>query len=256
MYKRGCIDLTDRQFVTGKTVEAEWQVETHKNLEILKDGKQSKTFLTTASYKGELNLDFLAAASESYHISPNPEDYIIVSLPIVTVDVPNRNLQAFPLEEVAYFDPKHGRMVYETFKHKPTHKDHVNQDPTKALGAHIDSSLHYIPQYDIWKISVLTMWDRTKDVEMVKDIISGKRTGYSMGAFVDAFQCSICGALDVNVNPCEHFDPSRGSIPHGGSIWGDTRRLAYMNCLGVTYFETSTVASPADSSAHSSDVFI
>lgn len=256
MYDRGLLNFDDKQVVTGRTVTADWKAETHKNIETLRDGKEKKSFLTVANHKQELNLDFLAAASESYHISPNPEDYIIVSLPIVTVDIPNRNLQAFPLQEAGYFDPKHGRMVYETFKHKPTHKDHVNQDPTKALGAHVDSSLHYIPDYDVWKISVLTIWDRTKDVQMVKDIISGKRTGYSMGAFVDAFQCSICGALDVNVNPCEHFDPSKGSIPHGGSIWGDSRRLAYMNCLGVTYFETSTVASPADSSAHSSDVFI
>lgn len=257
MYDRYKLDFTDQQVVHGATASSEWAIEAHKNMETLKSGRKKKTYLTTAYTQKELDLDFLPAAAESYHLSPNPEDYIIVSLPIVTCDVPNRNVQAFSLQESSYFDPKHGRMVYETFKHKPTHRDHINEDPTQALGVHIDSSLQYIPEYDLWKISVLTMWDRTKEKayggdNVVQDIIDGKKKGYSMGAFVDSFACSICSKLDVNVDPCEHFKQNQ----HGGSVFGDVRRLAFQQCLGVTFFETSSVADPADSTAWSSDVFL
>lgn len=237
----------NRQIVTGSVVEATHQFEAYKNLEVLKNGKEKKTFLTTANYSREINFDALLGASESYHISPNPEDYIIIPLPIVTVDVPNRNKEAFSLEEVSYFDPRYGCFVYNTFNNKPCHKDHKNQDPTKALGMHLDSSLIYNPKYDIWKISVLTIWDRTKDAQRVNDIINGKINGYSMGSFVDNFQCNICGANDVNIKPCEH---------KFGRVYGANNRLAHKNLWGVCYFETSSVGEPADDTAFSSDVFI
>lgn len=234
-----------RQIVIGSVVEAAHQYEAYKNLEVLKSGKEKKTFLTTANFSQEINFDILAAASESYHISPNPEDYIIVPLPIVTVDIPNRNKETFLLEEVSYFDPRYGCFVYNTFNNKPCHKDHKNQDPTKALGMHLDSSLIYNPKYDIWKISVLTIWDRTKDTQRVNDIINKKITGYSMGAFVDNFQCCICGANDVNIKPCEHK-------------WGQSynNRLAHKSLYGTAFFETSSVIEPADDTAFSNDVFI
>lgn len=239
-----------KNVVTGNTVQAPYIVEAHKNIEVLKSGKQTKTFITTANLNQELDLSFLPMASEAYHISPNPEDYIIVPLPIVTVDVPNRNLEAFSLEEVTYFDPRYGMPVYETFKRKPVHKDHINTDPTKALGLHLDSTMIYIPKYDVWKIAILTMWDRTKDSQRVNDIINKKITGYSMGAFVDSFTCSICGAFDVNVKPCEHH------VGGAGRTYGPSNRLAFKNLLGTCYFETSSVASPADDSAFSDDVFV
>lgn len=236
-----------RHVVTGNVVEAAHQYEAYKNIEVLKSGKETKTFLTTANFSQEIDFSVLAAASESYHISPNPEDYVIVPLPIVTVDIPNRNKEAFSLEEVSYFDPRYGCFVYNTFNNKPTFKDHKNNDPTKALGMHLDSTLIYNPKFDIWKISVLTIWDRTKDTSRINDIISKKITGYSMGAFVDNFTCSICGANDVNIKPCEH---------KFGTPYGPTNRLAFKSLFGTCYFETSSVGEPADDTAFSQDVFI
>lgn len=243
-----------KHIVTGEVVTANYQVEAHRNVEVLKSGGRKKHIIQATNHpKFELDLDFLPAAAESYHISPNPEDYILVSLPIVTADICNRNLQGFLREELAFFSPLHGRLVYQTFLHKPTHKDHINQDPTQALGVHTDASMFYIPKYDVWKVNVLTLWDRTKDTQVVQDIIDKKRTGYSMGSFVDEFRCSICGKIDnMDQHTCEHLRET-----NKGTTWGPGKSLSWQICCGTTFFESSTLGqSPADPTAYSDDVFI
>lgn len=244
--------IPEGHFVKGSVVKAQYQYETHKNVEILKSGNKRKAIIHATNYpKLELDLDFLPAAAESYHISSKPEDYIVVSLPIVTCCIPNRNLQGFPIEEVTHFDPLYGMMVYETFRKKPVHVDHNNDDPTKAKGVHVDASMQYVPKYDIWKINVLTIWDRSKDPQLVKNILDKKRKGYSMGATVSNFICSVCGRIDnMDANSCEHMKPA-------GGIWGDNRRLAMQLCTGVCYFETSNLENePADPSAYSEDIYV
>ena len=244
--------IPDGHFVKGSIVKPQYQYETYKNIEILKSGNQKKAIIQAMNYpKIELDLDFLPAAGESYNISSKPEDYVIVALPIVTCDVPNRNLQCFPTEEVTHFDPLYGMMVYETFKKKPCHIDHVNEDPAKAKGVHVDASMQYVPKYDIWKINVLTIWDRSKDPQLIKDILSKKRKGYSMGATVSNFICSVCGKIDnMDAHSCEHMRPP-------GGIWGENKRLGMQLCTGVCYFETSNLENePADPSAYSEDIYI
>jgi len=135
----------------------------------------------------DIDVSWLPAASETYAISSDPRDYVLVDIPIVTVDIPNRNLQAFPYEEVSYFDPLYGRMVYQSFMSKPCHQDHDNKDPLKAKGVIFDSALQYIPSYGVWKIRILSGWDRTKDSYLVNQILRKQRTGYSMGALVENF---------------------------------------------------------------------
>ena len=211
-----------------------------------------------------IDISWLPAAADTYKISADPDDYVLVDVPIVTVDVPNRNMQAFPFEEVAYFDPMYGKQIYKTFTGKPAHIDHINQDPLKAKGVHFDSTMEYIPAYGLYKIRVLTGWDRTKDPHLVKQIISGARPGFSMGALVQAFVCSVCGATDTNVNPCRHMDQRLG-ISKGmlwdvqrdcrvqpGEIHGaaaDQIKLIYQACVGCNYIEISNVSDPADESA-------
>lgn len=241
-----------KHFVKGSVVKPEYRLETYRNMEVLKSGNKKKTIIHATNYpKLELDLEFLPAASESYCISPNPEDYIVVSLPIVSVDIPNRNLQCFPLGETCHFDPLYGMMVYETFKRKCTFVDHVNNDPTKAKGVHADASMQYIPKYDIWKISVLTLWDRSKDPKLIEDILNRKRNGYSMGATVNNFVCSVCGKIDnMDMHSCDHMKAL-------GSVWGEKKRLAMQLCTGVCYFETSNLENePADPTAYSDDVYV
>jgi intein/homing endonuclease len=126
-----------------------------------------------------------------------------------------------------------------------------NEDPTKAKGVHVDASMQYVPKYDLWKINVLTIWDRAKDPKLVKDILSKKRKGYSMGATVSNFICSVCGKIDnMDHNSCEH-------AKNLGSLWGENKRLAMQLCTGVCYFETSNLENePADPTAYSEDIFV
>jgi intein/homing endonuclease len=162
--------------------------------------------------RSDIDVSWLPAASETYSISADPRDYVLADIPIVTVDIPNRNLQAFPYEEVSYFDPLQGRMVYQTFEGRPTHIDHDNKDPLKAKGVMFDSALQYVPAYNVWKIRILAGWDRTKDPMLVRQILSKKRTGYSMGALVENFVPLVAGTL-VNTEdgwvPIESVRPGK-----------------------------------------------
>lgn len=126
-----------------------------------------------------------------------------------------------------------------------------NEDPTKAKGIHADASMQYIPKYDLWKINVLTLWDRSKDPKLIDDILNKRRNGYSMGATVTYFICSICGQVDpMDQTRCEHMKDI-------GSLWGEQNRIAMQLCTGVCYFETSNLGNePADPTAYSEDIFV
>lgn len=237
--------------ITGTTVSPSFQFETHKKVETLKYQGRTKTVIHATNHPAiELDLDWLPAAAESYCLSPDPKDYVLVSLPIVTSPIPNRNLQSFSLGELSYFDPVYGCLVYQTFNKKPCHIDHINTDPTKAKGIIVDSSMQHIPRYDVWKINIITLWDRTKDARLIQEIIDKKRTGYSMGASVAAFICTICGKIDnMDDKSCEH-------MKNKGSLWGSKNLLASQSCSGSCFFENSSVIEPADTSAFSLDTYV
>lgn len=195
-----------------------------------------------------LDISWLPAAAEKYNISSNIQDYVITEVPIVTVDVPNRNLDCFPFDEVSSFNPRLGKFVYKSFVGKPTYKEHDNRDHTKARGVHLDAQLQPVAGGG-HKIIVLLAWDKTKDKELVDAIVKGKRTGYSMGAMVSYTKCSYpkCGATSGNGKiPCTHHNYGKGK---GRIING---YLIYEICMDIDYFETSSVADPADHTAHSS----
>lgn len=196
----------------------------------------------------DIDVSWLKLASETYHISPDIKDFIVVPVPVVTADFPNRNLQAFVYTELTSFDPILGRTIYNTFRGKPTHANHQNDDPTKAKGVIFDSSIQYVPKYKVWKVIILTGWDRTKDTDLVKQIEKKKRTGHSMGALVNDFRCSICDAVVSSGNPCKHFT-EKGK---GGVI---SDELIFEKCSGVNFIESSSVEDPADTSAYGSDIW-
>lgn len=125
-----------------------------------------------------LDISWLPIAAEEYNISPDIRDYIINEIPIVAVDMPNRNMDAFPFDEVSSFNSELGRLVYATFIGKPTHRDHDNRDPRKARGVHFDAQLEKVGSTGLYKITVLAGWDRTKDPDLVRQILSGERNGF------------------------------------------------------------------------------
>ena len=147
-------------------------------------------------------------------------------VPIITSDLPNRNMQAWPLSEITYFDPTHGKFVYQTFQGKPCYVDHNNQNPKEAKGIILDATLHMVPKYDIGKIVILTAWDRTKDTHLVRQILKGERDSYSMGCYVSTFLDSITGTpygKGFNSTPYQ-------MDPHCPIIKIIQGKLVYMNC--------------------------
>ena len=193
-----------------------------------------------------LDIDWLPKAAEQYQISADIRDYVINEIPIVTVGIPNRNLDEFPYEDVTSFNPEMGMLIYNTFIGKPTHKDHDNRDPRKAKGVHFDASLQKMAN-GLYKIVVLAGWDRTKDPELANDILTRKRSGFSMGALVGYTQCSFPGCEATSPNgkiACSHQEYGRGK---GRIING---QLIYERCFRSCYIETSAVADPADHTAH------
>jgi len=115
-----------------------------------------------------------------------------------------------------------------------------NKNFVEAKGIHFDSSLRYVPAWDVWKIYVLLGYDRTKDSALARQIEKGQRRSYSMGAWVSVFLNSLTGQLSNGTQPLKY---PKGSTHNG--------ILSYDNCCGVEFFETSSVESPADVSAES-----
>ncbi len=237
--------------VYGSVAASSHVVEAHANSYSYKRGKAVASVLETqkafTDYKRDIDVSWLQAAAETYNISGDIRDYVIVDIPSVTVDIPNRNLQSFPYEEVSFFDNMQGSLVYQTFVGRPTHVDHKNQNPLEAKGVHFDSTLQYVPAYKVWKIRTLAGFDRTKDTRLVDDILTGRRNGYSMGALVQNFVCSNCGKVEVIKNPCRCMAMGKGSVVDG--------RLVYQLCAGVQFFEQSSVEDPADPTALSNSVY-
>lgn len=192
----------------------------------LESGSKTKI---TASLNEEKPIDtwWLKSVSEAYRISDNISDYIIVPVPIITVDIPNRNLQAFPLEEVTAWNTDSGRITYQTFIGKPLFLNHKNDNPREAKGVILDSVMRFIPEYNIWKIAILTAWDRTKDKDLGNHILNDNKCEYSMGSYVKTF---IEFPTGNKVTPKD----SRGFIDKNGN-------LVYHQCLSSCFFETSAI---------------
>lgn len=234
--------------ITGTVVQANSIHESHKRGNIYSTGGKTIIAAKAMNFARDIDISWLKAASTSYDISPNIHDYVFVDVPIVTADFPNRNLQAFPYTEVSFFDPHYGSMIYQTFKGKPAHIDHQNEDPLKAKGIIFDASLQYVPRYNTWKIRIFKGFDRSKDPTLANDIISKRRRGYSMGALVSAFVCSYCGKIESKIAPCRCMKAGKGSIFDG--------HLIYSMCADTMFIESSSVSDPADATAWADNLFV
>lgn len=208
----------------------------------------------------KIDLSFLKEASSAYQISPDPRNYVFVSLPIVTAGIPNRNMDCFTHKELIRWSPLIGRTVYGSFIGKPTHVDHDNKDPSKAKGIHLDSTfrrysvqpgnLGYEAQttpLDMWKVRILTGWCREKDPDLVNAILKRVRTAYSMGAMIDYAVCSIPSCRRITTpKPCPHIAAGKGTVINGN--------IAYDEVYGCNFVETSNLGKePADPDAFEKD---
>ena len=189
-----------------------------------------------------IDTSWLAAAAKTFNISDKISDFVLSDVPIVTTPLPNKNMQAFSYRELMSFDPMLHNLVYKTFKRSAMHFEHENRDPTKAKGVIFDVVFVPIPKYNIGKVSILIGCDRTKDPDLANDILKRKRTGWSMGAIVKAFVCSITGQV-VTVDGGEFKKRQIVQV-------GNEKKLCFHYCTGSNFFETSSAANPADVTAH------
>jgi hypothetical protein len=246
------LDFGNSHFVAGSYTEQVGKViQGHKLFSPLRpEGSRNREpIVITAAAGGDntfdrrmLDTSWLPAAAQTYGTSSLLSDYILVDIPIITVPIPNKNMQAFSKEEVLHFDPLLGCQIFKSFRGAATHFEHQNRDPEKAKGVIFDAVLFPIPQYDILKLSILLGVDRTKDRALANDVETRKRTGWSMGALVKAFVCSITNQ-PVTVDGGEY---KRGQVV----LLDGERRLCYHFCTGANFFECSSVANPADVTAH------
>ena len=183
---------------------------------------------------------WLTQAAKTYHISKDLNDYVIVPVSIFYSELPNRNGIAFPLSQLIRFNPETGQLGYQSWKAKPTFYEHQNDVLEEAKGVIFDSVLLPAPQFkgNLYKVTCLLGFDKTKDPILANDILTKKRTCYSMGAYCEDYKCSICGAR-VSKGGCNHVSVN---YPEMKIIDG---QLAFLKVEDIVGFETSSVATPA-----------
>lgn len=206
------------------------------------DRGNKRLVISASHFDANIDISWLKPASATFGVSDDPRDYVLIEVPGVTIDIPNRNSQAFPLEEVTYYDNLLHRVVYQTFTGSMTAMNHDNKDPLKARGVIFDSALRYVPEYDVWKIVTLTGWCRQKDPWLAEQIATGKRNLFSLGALVSTFVCSYCGNIETDTQKCRCMrEFGKGAVLNG--------HLIYQVCTGANFIEMSSVDDPADVTA-------
>ena len=195
----------------------------------------------TSSELNALSTSWLPFAAESYNISRDMRDYVMVPTLIFATEIPNSNLCAFPYDEMACWNPGAGELAYATWRRKACHVEHANSDHTRAKGLIFDASMRRAPEYagGLHRVVLLAGWDRSRDPALASRIAAG-RTGFSMGSWVERYQCSVCTA-NLKQTSCDHF--YRDMRPRMAVT--AKNQLVYRVARGVTGFELSAVQTPA-----------
>jgi hypothetical protein len=189
-------------------------------------------------------LDFeqvLPFFAPQYHISPDPKDYVMIPVIVVPSDLPNRNRVAFPLKQLLAPNTDTGQLAYESWRRKPTFREHKNDDLTQSHGMIADTSMQRLTGWaggKVWKLMMLATFDRSKYTEYVAQIVSGEINAYSMGAWVNGYECSVCSEV---VGQCSHVPMQ----DNRATLTEEAGTLAFKNCIGITGFELSSVGDPA-----------
>jgi hypothetical protein len=184
--------------------------------------------------------DWLPFAAPELHISKNVQDYVLVPVIAMPSDLPNRNGVAFPLKELKAWRTEDGMLAYQTFRGKPVHVEHQNDDPTKAVGIIVDTAMLPMRGFGggkLWKLLLLLAIDRSKDPITASKVLTGETNSYSMGAWVEAYSCGYCSAP---AGACNHINLKR---PRDFYLIGND--LVYRRVHGIKGFECSVVSDPA-----------
>jgi hypothetical protein len=200
----------------------------------------------------------LPFAAKLYKISPNIDDYILISVPICPSDLPNRNGIGFPLDELTKFHPPPiNRMSYKAWVGCPLHYDHKNEIHEDAYGIVLDATMHKVTGYGkgkLWKVMGLAALDKTKYPKMAQRVLDNDINTYSMGAMVDAFSCSYCKEPMTEQSYCSHVHPKNDIDWQQVRGHDNSNHVAFRNAHGISPIELSLVESPAWTTALSDNI--
>lgn len=207
------------------------------------------TELNSCGCSNTLDISWLKSASAAYDVSPDINDYVLVEVPCVAVNYPNRNLDGFPKSELLKWRIPMSAMAYQTFRGKPTHQDHDNRDPKKAKGVIFDAVM--LPVMGKPHVVLLKGFDRSKDSKLAELVQKRNRIGHSMGALVEKTRCSLpwCKFISDGHKTCEHIANGQGK---GRIVKG---HLVYEEMLDFYFIESSSVSDPAYIVALSGQVY-
>lgn len=234
----------------------------HKRAWTKANSKTASMFMDAGLLDIERSLDVVA---DTYRISRNPDDYLLVPARAVSADRFNANRDAFAEDELLRFDPELGRRVYQSFDLKPHFVNHQSSNPAVARGCVID--VHYnnanvaddFVKHSVYQdcakdvqtdnfVELLLAVDMTKDPTLANGYKSGVVSEFSMGADVSSTVCSVCGNeafSEFQFCACvkSKFSGRKYSLEDGRSV------EAGEWCCGTRYAEISAVDDPADKSA-------
>ena len=182
----------------------------------------------------------LPFVSKAYALSADPADYFFRPIPLFLSELPNRNGIGFPAAQLVRWSVEGGCQAYMTWKGKPMHVEHQDQNPLDAIGFIPDVAMVPLKGYGddkLWKVIALSAFDRTKH-EVCPRIETKDHNTFSMGCVVDDFYCSYCGA---EVGKCRHID----SKAQGVQLYELNGRLVYKLVGGIMGKELSAVDDPA-----------
>jgi len=213
-----------------------------------------------------LNLEeILDTVADTYIISRDPNDYLLIPARAVTANVPNDNLDFFGDGELKRFNASLGSRVYSTFNFKPHFVNHNAADSRVARGVVVDSSYNDLNDAsDPYKKSVyasigsdpdkeefvecLIAMDMSKDPALAQAYKNASVDKFSMGCDVSSTTCSVCGKVATTTwDFCEHVRSKHSGREY--DVGNGLRRRAFEICNDVIFAELSCVDEPADKSA-------
>ena len=241
-------------------------VKSGKNWQKVANSKFASFYMDSSEINIEAALDSVA---DTYRISRDPDDYLLIPTRANSTDRPNENMDAWRRDELLRFDPLIGRRIYQTYLLKPHFVNHNANNFALARGLILDA--HYNdanpangsvkeavleatgvePQQDEFVETLIAM-DITKDPPLAEAYRNGSVYRFSMGCDVESTECSVCGKIAMtSFQFCEHVLGKHAKVAYpledGGS------RRAFEWCNGTIFAEESAVDDPADPTAEVQD---
>ena len=183
---------------------------------------------------------WLKFCAPCYDISPNVDDYVLFPAQIMISDLPNRNTVGFPLKVLTAWHRDAGMPAYRLWRGQPVFVEHDNKDHRKASGVIIDVALRRLVGYGtegrpLYVLLFLMAVDRTKNPQLANAILKKEYGMVSMGAYVEGYTCSSCGA---ELGRCSHLNANAQYDFYINS----NNELIFRQVFGITPFECSVVS--------------